>query len=239
MERLARQQYATTKDPHDCALAYVALGKRAVLQGLFRSAGNKKARMCARVCVFRGVVGELRGCVCVRARVCVGGGGGRQGLRTSGAVLERGHPSCPWRCPAAPPLRTRLTTYPPPNPLPHTRTLDRGQVSEFLARDFGSEANRTAAAKNAFHLMGQHRHALAAAFFLLGAFLGCVGGRGQGRALCPGQRGGLLVGLLPAGCGARARDTRHQKLRAWACSRASAAVRTLSKPSTLNPNPKP
>jgi hypothetical protein len=44
MEQLARQQYAATKDPHDCALAYVALGKRAVLQGLFRSAGNKKAR---------------------------------------------------------------------------------------------------------------------------------------------------------------------------------------------------
>jgi hypothetical protein len=43
MEQLARQQYATTKDPHDCALLYVALGKRTLLQGLFRSAGNKKA----------------------------------------------------------------------------------------------------------------------------------------------------------------------------------------------------
>jgi hypothetical protein len=42
MEQLARQQYAASKDPHDCALAYIAMGKKSVLHGLFRSAGNKK-----------------------------------------------------------------------------------------------------------------------------------------------------------------------------------------------------
>jgi hypothetical protein len=43
------------------------------------------------------------------------------------------------------------------------------QVSEFLARDFSQEPHRAAACKNAFHLLAQHRHHLAAAFFLLGA----------------------------------------------------------------------
>ena len=41
-EALARAQYARTKDPHDCALVYVALGRKSVLQGLFRSSGNVK-----------------------------------------------------------------------------------------------------------------------------------------------------------------------------------------------------
>ena len=41
-EGLARLQYARSKDPHDCALIYAALGKKSVLQGLFRSSGNKK-----------------------------------------------------------------------------------------------------------------------------------------------------------------------------------------------------
>jgi hypothetical protein len=40
-------------------------------------------------------------------------------------------------------------------------------VSDFLARDFTTPEARAAAAKNAFALLGQHRHALAAAFFLL------------------------------------------------------------------------
>lgn len=42
---------------------------------------------------------------------------------------------------------------------------------EFLARDFQEEKNRAAALKNAYILMGKHRHDLAAAFFLLGGDL--------------------------------------------------------------------
>jgi hypothetical protein len=41
-EALARAQYAASKDPHDCALLYIALGKKQLVQGLFKSAGNKK-----------------------------------------------------------------------------------------------------------------------------------------------------------------------------------------------------
>jgi hypothetical protein len=41
-EGLAKAQYAVAKDPHEAALMYAALGKKAVLQGLFRSSGNKK-----------------------------------------------------------------------------------------------------------------------------------------------------------------------------------------------------
>jgi hypothetical protein len=42
------------------------------------------------------------------------------------------------------------------------------KLSTFLSRDFASEANRTAALKNGYALLGQQRHELAAAFFVLG-----------------------------------------------------------------------
>lgn len=41
-EALARAQYARNKDAHDCALLYLALGRKPVLQGLFRTSNNKK-----------------------------------------------------------------------------------------------------------------------------------------------------------------------------------------------------
>eukprot|EP00775_Hariotina_reticulata_P013078 gene13078-13205_t len=81
-EGLAKAQYARAKDPHEPALLYAALGKKTVLQGLFRSSGNKK-------------------------------------------------------------------------------------VADFLARDFTTVEGQAAASKNAFALLGQHRHSLAAAFFIL------------------------------------------------------------------------
>lgn len=43
-EALARWQYSKAKDPHDCALLYLALGRKAVLQGLFKSAGEGLGR---------------------------------------------------------------------------------------------------------------------------------------------------------------------------------------------------
>lgn len=83
-EQVAKGQFAARNDPCDCALMYMALGSRSLLQSLFRSAG-------------------------------------------------------------------------------HTRQAD------FLKRDFRDEKNMQAARKNAFVLLGQHRHDMAAAFFLLGA----------------------------------------------------------------------
>lgn len=44
---------------------------------------------------------------------------------------------------------------------------EQQQISNFLKRDFTEERNRTAAAKNAFILLGKQRYELAAAFFLL------------------------------------------------------------------------
>ncbi|BDA47164.1 probable DmX-like protein 2 at C-terminar half [Coccomyxa sp. Obi] len=41
-EALAKAQFAARRDPHDCALMYIALGKKTLLQGLFRSAQHKK-----------------------------------------------------------------------------------------------------------------------------------------------------------------------------------------------------
>jgi hypothetical protein len=46
-EALAKAQFAASKDAHEPALMYAALGKKAVLQGLFRSSGNKKVRTAA------------------------------------------------------------------------------------------------------------------------------------------------------------------------------------------------
>lgn len=82
-ERLAKQQFAARRNADDCALLYCALGKRSVLQGLYRSTQNRK-------------------------------------------------------------------------------------LSDFLSRDFREEQHQQAAQKNAFVLMGQHRHELAAAFFIVG-----------------------------------------------------------------------
>jgi hypothetical protein len=48
------------------------------------------------------------------------------------------------------------------------RSTQNRKPAEFLARDFSREQNRQAAQKNAYVLLGQHRHELAAAFFILG-----------------------------------------------------------------------
>jgi hypothetical protein len=48
------------------------------------------------------------------------------------------------------------------------RSAGDKQMPAFLSRNFADAKNRGAAAKNAYALLGTHRHALAAAFFLLG-----------------------------------------------------------------------
>ena len=42
-EALARAQFARYRDPYECMLVYLALGKKAVLQTLFRQARNAPA----------------------------------------------------------------------------------------------------------------------------------------------------------------------------------------------------
>ena len=53
------------------------------------------------------------------------------------------------------------------------RTANNKKVADFLGRDFSDVKNRTSASKNAFVLLGKHRHELAAAFFILGE-LTCI-----------------------------------------------------------------
>ncbi|CAM6112755.1 unnamed protein product [Calypogeia fissa] len=86
MEKLARSQFLQKKDPKDCALLYLALGRRSVLAGLFKLSRDQKDR----------------------------------------------------------------------------------PITDFLLRDFKDEKHKTAALKNAYVLMGKHRHELAASFFILG-----------------------------------------------------------------------
>lgn len=42
MEKLARLQYLKKKDPKDCALLYVALGRLQVLAGLFKISRDER-----------------------------------------------------------------------------------------------------------------------------------------------------------------------------------------------------
>lgn len=51
------------------------------------------------------------------------------------------------------------------------KTCNRTREAEFFSRDFSREANQIAASKNAFVLLGQHRYAMAATFFILGGKL--------------------------------------------------------------------
>ena len=51
------------------------------------------------------------------------------------------------------------------------KTCNRTKEAEFFSRDFSQENNKVAANKNAFVLLGQHRYAMAATFFILGGKL--------------------------------------------------------------------
>jgi len=48
------------------------------------------------------------------------------------------------------------------------RTCNKSKQAEFFSRDFSQETNQTAACKNAFVLLSQHRYSMAATFFILG-----------------------------------------------------------------------
>ena len=52
------------------------------------------------------------------------------------------------------------------------RGANHKKQADFLMRDFSQDVNKAAACKNAFTLLGQHRHELAAAFFVLGHIFG-------------------------------------------------------------------
>ena len=51
------------------------------------------------------------------------------------------------------------------------RTARQTKQADFLQRDFQDPKHAQAACKNAYVLLAQHRHELAAAFFILGGLL--------------------------------------------------------------------
>lgn len=66
------------------------------------------------------------------------------------------------------------------SPLSPLTQAGNAKLADFLGRDFRIEAGASAAAKNAFALLGQHRYELAAAFFILaGRKRDAVGEPGQ------------------------------------------------------------
>jgi hypothetical protein len=70
-ESLAKAQYAVSKDPHEAALLYAALGKKGVLQGLFRSSSNKK--VCGAVRAFQlAADGRVQLQLCLHLLQCEG-----------------------------------------------------------------------------------------------------------------------------------------------------------------------
>ena len=71
------------------------------------------------------------------------------------------------------PNRLTLTRTPTPTPTLPLQVRNE-KLALFLSRDFASEANRTAALKNGYALLGQQRHELAAAFFVLGGSVRCA-----------------------------------------------------------------
>ncbi|CAG9466524.1 unnamed protein product [Pedinophyceae sp. YPF-701] len=105
-ERVAKAEYATTRDPEACALWHIALGRKSVLQGLCRVQGNQ------------------------------------------------------------------------------------ARLVDFLSRGFESDKDRQAAHKNAFVLLSQRRHAMAAAMFLLG------GGLQEAADVCARDLGDVQLALL-------------------------------------------
>jgi hypothetical protein len=114
-EALARAQYAATKDPHDCALLYLALGKKQLVQGLFKSAGNKKVR-------GMGTAGHLLTVLALDP--CTSGYAPLCWLQASGTRIVY-QSACVPRCPMFPPS-------PPPRILKHCDTMDGVRVPDTL-----------------------------------------------------------------------------------------------------------
>ena len=85
--------------------------------------------------------------------------------------------SCPGRCslqpPAAHSCRYLCSGLPPLQGL--YRTAGSTRAADFMGRDFRNPVHATAAAKNAYVLLGQHRYQLAAAFFILGEIHAILG----------------------------------------------------------------
>ena len=169
-EALAKAQFAARRDAHDCALLYLALGRRALLQVNTHTQPRASRRACPMDCA-----GYLPTATAQRHGGSLRHMWGAPVAMPSmdalhwGSIWLRCRPPCMKRQRAKGNLQS--TTAMPLQGL--FRSTGQAKLAKFLARDFGDgdagAAGRQAAAKNAFVLISQHRAALAAAFFVLGA----------------------------------------------------------------------
>ena len=151
-EALARAQFIQRRDAHDCCLMYLALGKKGLLAGLFRQVGAAsfsslvfQAGCCSQ--------GEARGIV-----FCAKEQPGCLSWSVQCAFVQRSNPVV--LAGLSNVLLFKGATRLPQLVCPMCRPCPQGsnsRVAEFLGRDFSQEAQKRAAAKNAFALLGQHR----------------------------------------------------------------------------------
>ena len=146
-EAIAKATYAATRDPADVALFYMGLGRKSLLQVSDHG--------------FAAFMPQPVQYLTVQS--CSASFGGRCRLSSdsnqppsASQILNCEKPSC-----AATEAMTALQGL--------LRSSQQVKLADFLNRDFSETRNQEAACKNAFVLLGQHRHAMAAAFFLLGA----------------------------------------------------------------------
>ena len=158
-EAIAKAKYAETRDPKSCALFYAALGKKALLQ----VSGNSRPLVflpqarrstCSDTCspcLSTPAAVELLVDSQLESKMAA--------VVTVQGCLQGNLVCCTWVCNSSAVDVQGLF-----------RSASQAKQADFLARDFRQEKHKQAACKNAFVLLGQHKHELAAAFFILGMF---------------------------------------------------------------------
>ena len=165
-ETLARVLYAVKRDPHDAALFYAALGKTTLLQGECSCHFTVLTVGCCQHMHLSPVVWlltQLPGvAVCLLKRAGPEMSMLSRCARPATYVVVITHEAGQHTAQGC----RRCVTCSAPGLF---RQAGVKKLADFLARDFRQPAARAAAAKNAFVLLGQHRHDLAAVFFILSA----------------------------------------------------------------------
>ena len=130
-EALAKAQFARRKEPYDCMLLYVALGRKPLLLSLFRCdamAGYPPCRVLPAACA------------------CGAGARGLNPWSQCGRQVVLLYTNIPLYC-----CTSALAV-----PL-YCRQAGNVKVSDFLLKDFTKDDPKRSAAKNAFALLGQHK----------------------------------------------------------------------------------
>ena len=149
LDAAAKVQFARRKDPQDCALLFVALGKKGQLQGLYKAVpacpGQVPRCLCRSSCCP-----SLLSCLpkLPAARRTRAEPPGRPAAQGPTRRLRRGRDALAKAADAA---------------APDTQAVRNEKLYTFLANDFSEPRWRSAALKNAFALLSKQQHELAAA----------------------------------------------------------------------------